>query len=495
MPSLPLTPDLWAIFPELLLSIYAFIILGVAVFLPRSEARYLGYLSILGVALVSLPLMRFARILAESAGGVVVGWGGMFVLDTFALFFKFLFLLVAALTMLMSIRYLEIEGAQAGEYYALIMFAVVGMMFMASGRDLLMIFIGLETMSLSTYVLAGFLKRDRRSNEAALKYFLLGTFSTGLFLYGISLLYAVTGSTSLSAIATALAFEGMRQQPLMVLGLILLVVALGFKIAAVPFHMWVPDAYEGAPTAVAAFFSTGIKAAAFSIVLRILVEGMMEARQHWALLLVVLSAASMTIGNLGALLQDNMKRLLAYSSVAHAGYVLMGVLAAQKMGETGRYGLTAVCVYLLAYTFTNMGAFGLVVNLRREGLVGDQVDDFTGLARRAPFAAFAMLVFMLSLAGIPATAGFVGKWYLFGAAIKADYAWLAVLAVVNSAISLYFYLRVVVRMYMGDPAGTEVRGPSGALAVALAICLLFTFWIGIYPQPFLQRLAGWAVLQ
>jgi NADH-quinone oxidoreductase subunit N len=258
--------------------------------------------------------------------------------------------------------------------------------------------------------------------------------------------------------------------------------------------MWVPDAYEGAPTAVAAFFSTGIKAAAFAAVLRVLIGGMIEASHKWVLLVVILSAASMTLGNLGALLQDNMKRMLAYSSVAHAGYVLLGVLAAQRLGETGAYGLTAVTVYLLAYTFTNMGAFGLVVSLRREGLVGDQIDDFSGLARRSPLAAFSMLVFMLSLAGIPATAGFVGKWYLFGSAIKAGYLWLALLAVLNSAVSLYFYLRVVVRMYMGQPATSEGLRCSAPLSLALAISLVFTFLIGLYPEPFL-RLAQQVVLR
>ena len=491
MPSLTISTDILVLMPEILLSIYAFAVLGLSAILPRSEARWIGYLSILGLLLLAVPLWTVGAPILRQPGGAVVAWGGMFVVDAFALFFKVLFLISALLTMLMSLRYLEIEGAQAGEYYALIMFAVVGMMFMASGRDLILIFIGLETMSLSTYVLAGFLKRDLRSNEAALKYFLLGSFSTGLFLYGVSLIYAATANTSLRGIGIALSHGS--NQPLLALGLILLVVALGFKIAAAPFHMWVPDTYEGAPTTVAAFFSTGVKAAAFAIVLRILVEGMIETRAQWSMLLAILSAASMILGNLGALLQDNIKRMLAYSSVAHAGYVLLGVLAAQKLGETGAYGMTAVCVYLLAYTFTNMGAFGLVVSLRREGLVGDQVDDFTGLAQRSPRAGLAMLIFMLSLAGIPATAGFVGKWYLFGAAIKAGYVGLAVLAVLTTAVSVYYYLRVVVRMYMGDPAGAQSRGPSGALAVALGISVVFTLWIGLYPQPFL-RAAQLAIL-
>lgn len=487
-----LLQDIGAIRPELLLTLYAFVILIVSVLLPRTEARWLGYLSIAGTAAVFLPLVEMTRLLLSYPGAGLEAWNGMFVVDTFALFFKAIFLISAILTMLMSIRYLEIEGAQSGEYYALIMFAVSGMMFMASARDLLLLFVGLETMSLSTYVLAGFLKRDRRSNESALKYFLLGSFSAGLLLYGISLVYAVCGSTDLRTIAGTLPI--VAREPLMVLGLILLVVGLAFKIAAVPFHMWVPDAYEGAPTAIAAFFSTGIKAAAFAAVLRVLIGGMIEASRQWVLLVVILSAASMTLGNLGALLQDNMKRMLAYSSVAHAGYVLLGVLAAQRLGETGAYGLTAVTVYLLAYTFTNMGAFGLVVSLRRERLVGDQIDDFSGLARRSPLAAFSMLVFMLSLAGIPATAGFVGKWYLFGSAIKAGYLWLALLAVLNSAVSLYFYLRVVVRMYMGQPATSEGLRCPAPLSLALAISLVFTFLIGLYPEPFL-RLAQQVVLR
>ncbi|MEE9217875.1 MAG: NADH-quinone oxidoreductase subunit N [Acidobacteriota bacterium] len=497
--TLPL--DFQVIQPELVYTCYAFIILALAVLLPRDMEmfgipgqRWVAYLAILGTVLELAMLWSAAFWLSQAPGGSVLAWGGMFVLDRFALFFKGLFLLSGLLTMLMSVRYLEIERAQAGEYYALIMFAVVGMMFMVSARDLILLFVGLETMSISTYVLAGYLKRDPRSNEGALKYFLLGTFSSGLFLYGISLVYAVTGSTHLRSIADALAFRGFVNEPLMVLGLILMVVALGFKIAAVPFHMWVPDTYQGAPTAITAFFSTGVKAAAFSIVLRILVEGMVEAREHWALLLAILSAASMTIGTLGALLQENVKRLLAYSSVAHAGYVLLGVLAAQEgIGETAEYGIVAVLVYLLAYTFMNMGAFGLVVSLRRGNLAGDMVDDFTGLAGRSPFAAFSMLVFMLSLAGIPATAGFIGKWYLFGAAIKSGYLWLAVIAVLTSAASLYYYLRIVVRMYMCDAKGAEQPKLSGALSLALGLSLGFTILIGVYPQPFV-RLAQQVIL-
>ncbi|MCZ6779399.1 MAG: NADH-quinone oxidoreductase subunit N [Acidobacteria bacterium] len=476
--------ELWIMRPELCLTLAAFLTLIFSVARRAFQPRWLGYFSIAVTAAVGAPLLDLFRRTTELPGQEFVAWNGMFVVDSFAVFFKVLFLLAAILTMLMSIRYLDVEKAHTGEYYALIMFAVVGMMFMVSARDLILLFVGLETMSISTYILAGYLKRDRRSNESALKYFLLGSFSTGIFLYGISLVYAVTGSTHLRVISDAIA-EGLVNHPLLVLGLILMIVALGFKIAAVPFHMWVPDTYEGAPTTITAFFSTAVKAAGFAIVLRILVEGMLSARMHWAPLVVILSAASMIIGTLGALLQENVKRLLAYSSITHVGYLLMGVLAVQRGADTGARGMVAIAVYLLAYTFMNMGAFGLVVALRREGLVGDQVDDFTGLARRAPLAAFSMLVFMLSLGGIPATAGFIGKWYLFGAAIKADYVWLAVLAVLASATSLYYYLRVVVRMYMGEAEEEGGLRPSGALASALVISLVFTILMGLYPQPFI----------
>jgi NADH-quinone oxidoreductase subunit N len=355
-------------------------------------------------------------------------------------------------------------------------------------------------MSLSSYVLCGFLKENRKSPEAAMKYFLLGAFSTGLLLYGVSLIYGSTGSTYLPAIRQALD-AGVETGPLFHLGVILVVAGFGFKIAAVPFHQWAPDVYEGAPTGITAFISTGSKAAAFAAMLRVFPAGLWgeQAVAIWLPLLVVLSAASMIYGNLVALLQDNVKRMLAYSSIGHVGYILMGLVAVGSeavagadhpmgggTGELYRFGVAAVLVYALVYTFTNVGAFGVVAALRRKDRSGERVEDFTGLARSNPFLAFAMVVFLLSLAGIPATAGFVGKWYLFGAAVRANYAWLAAIAVVMTTVSAYYYLRVVVAMYMREPGSEGGARVPGILAGTVAVALLFTFLIGLYPHPFLE---------
>jgi NADH-quinone oxidoreductase subunit N len=358
-------------------------------------------------------------------------------------------------------------------------------------------------MALAFYVLVGYLKHNRKSNEAALKYFLLGSFSTGIFVYGVSLLYGTTGTTSLGLIGFSRARMALDsgQAPIFMVGVILLLVALGFKIAAVPFHMWAPDAYEGAPTPITAFLSTASKAAAFVVLARIVSVSFLKFGDRWTLLLAILAAASMTWGNVAAILQDNIKRMLAYSSIAHAGYVLLGLLAIGSGGTiaTREFGLQATLLYLLVYTFVNLGAFGLVVMLRRGAVAGDRVADFSGLARRAPGAAFAMLVFMLSLAGIPATAGFIGKWYLFGAAIRSDWTWLAVVAVVNSAVSLYFYIRVVVMMYMREPVDDERFAASAGERLAIAACIAFTLVFGIFPQPIIRlaerstlSLAAWA---
>jgi NADH-quinone oxidoreductase subunit N len=355
---------------------------------------------------------------------------------------------------------------------------------MASSRDLVMIVVSLETMSIASYLLVGYLQRDPRSNEGALKYFVLGALSSGILLYGISLVYGATGTTDLGRIAEALSWGGAG--PLLLFGVILMIVALGFKVAAAPFHMWVPDAYQGAPSPITAFVSTASKAAAFAVFARVFAQAFQPVGDRWILLLALLSVASMTVGNVAAIVQENMKRMLAYSSIAHAGYALMAVLALGRGGETGAFGLTALAIYMLIYTFMNMGAFGFVVMLRRENLAGDRVADFAGMARRAPLAAAAMLVLMLSLAGIPPTAGFLGKWYLFGAAIRAGFTWLAVAAVINSAISLYYYIRVVVTMYLKEPETDERYEASPFLIGALAVSLFFTVAIGLYPEPFIQ---------
>ncbi len=374
----------------------------------------------------------------------------------------------------MSMRYLAVEGASPGEYYFLILCATLGMMVMAGGIDLISLFIGLETMAVSFYILAGFIKPNQRSNEAAVKYFLLGAFSLGILLYGMSLIYGLSGTTNLRVMAAG--FEAIQNDPRLVLAVILLVAGVGFKIAAVPFHMWAPDVYEGAPTPITAFLSVGSKAASFAMLIRIFVEGLPAMSADWRLLFWVLSIATMTIGNVAAVTQTNVKRMLAYSSIAHAGYVLIGIVVGTSRG------ITATLVYLMIYAFMQLGAFAVVVLLRRADVQGDELKDFSGLAFRSPFAAFAMLLFMLSLGGIPPTAGFMGKFWLFSAAIDAHYYWLALIGVLNSAISLYYYVRIVVFMYLkNETTGSEpAAGP--ALSLVLAVAVAATLVLGVYPR-------------
>jgi NADH-quinone oxidoreductase subunit N len=380
------------------------------------------------------------------------------------------------------VRYLAIEGASPGEYYFLILCATLGMMIMAGGIELITIFIGLETMAVSFYILVGFIKPNQRSNEAAVKYFLLGAFSLGILLYGMSLLYGLSGTTNLRALAPLLADQ--ERDPRLVLAVMLVVAGVGFKIAAVPFHMWAPDVYEGAPTPVTAFLSVGSKAASFAMLLRIFVEGLGVMSGDWHLMFYVLSIVTMTVGNVAALTQSNLKRMLAYSSIAHAGYVLMGIVA----GTTR--GVEATLIYLLIYSFMQLGAFGVIVLLRRQDVMGDELKDFSGLHFRNPYAAFAMLLFMLSLGGIPPTAGFMGKFWLFNAAIDSGYYGLAVIGVLNSAISLYYYIRVVVFMYLkSETTGSEPTTSVG-LAVALAAAVAVTIVLGVYPELLFQVAAA-----
>ena len=470
MPAGLSTSDFYYILPELVLTAGSLLVLVVDVLVGRggkSNASTLGWVSLAVIGATLYSLTPFTATRVEVAHGLLA-------VDNFALFFKAVFLIAAAITVLISIRYLEIEGASPGEYFFLILCATLGMMIMAGGIDLITIFIGLETMAVSFYILAGFIKPSQRSNEAAVKYFLLGAFSLGILLYGMSLMYGLSGTTNLRVMATL--FAGQERDPRLVLAVILVVAGVGFKIAAVPFHMWAPDVYEGAPTPVTAFLSVGSKAASFAMLLRIFLEGLPSMSGDWKLLFAVLSILTMTVGNVAAVTQSNIKRMLAYSSIAHAGYLLMGVVA----GTTR--GVTATLIYLLVYTFMQLGAFAVVIMLRRADVVGDELKDFSGLHIRNPFAAFAMLLFMLSLGGIPPTAGFMGKFWLFSAAIDAHWYWLAVIGVLNSAISLYYYIRIVVFMYVKkETMGSEpVR--SAPLTAALAVAVAMTLVIGLYPR-------------
>ncbi len=464
--------DFYYILPELVLTGGALLLLLLSVTVPKQDGV------LLGVSLATIALTLYA--VSSFAGLDETVSRGLLAIDGFAAFFKVIVLLSAALTVLMSAPYLRVEGLKAGEYYFLILCATLGMMFMASGLDLITLFIGLETMALSFYVLAGYLKPNPRSNEAAVKYFLLGAFSLGILLYGMSLLYGATGTTSLAGISAAL--SGQETSAVLVLAVILVGAGMGFKIAAVPFHMWAPDVYEGAPTPVTAFLSVGSKAASFAMLLRIFVEGLPALGEEWKTLFWGLAVVTMTVGNIAALTQSNLKRMLAYSSIAHAGYLLIGVAVGTERG------VASMLVYLGVYLFMQLGAFGIVTAMRRRDIIGDELKDLTGLFKRSPVVGFAMLCFMLSLGGIPPTAGFMGKLWLFGAAVDAGEIWLVVIAVMNSAISAYYYLRVVVFMWINEdePAGSPIRiGP--AMAVALGVALLGTVVLGVYPQALFEH--------
>jgi NADH-quinone oxidoreductase subunit N len=468
MPAGVSTSDFYYILPELVLTAGALLVLIADVLLPKAQRAALAWVTLLALAATGIALLPFINTHVEVGHGLLA-------VDRFALFFKIIFLLSAGITVLMSIRYLATEGAASpGEYYFLILCATLGMMIMAGGIDLITTFIGLETMAVSFYILAGYIKPNQRSNEAAVKYFLLGAFSLGILLYGMSLMYGLSGTTNLRVMATA--FAGQEKDPRLVLAVILVVAGIGFKIAAVPFHMWAPDVYEGAPTPITAFLSVGSKAASFAMLIRIFVEGMPSMGADWRLLFYVLAILTMTAGNIAAVTQSNVKRMLAYSSIAHAGYLLMGIVAG-----TAR-GITATLVYLMIYAFMQLGAFAVIALLRRSDVQGDEMKDFGGLAFRNPFAAFAMLLFMLSLGGIPPTAGFMGKFWLFSAAIDAHYYGLAVIGVLNSAISLYYYVRIVVFMYLKKETIGSAPVTSPALAVVLGLAVAATLVLGIYPR-------------
>ena len=458
--------DFYYVLPEIILTFGALVLLVVDLILPKRDGV------VFGVAIVTL--LATAAAVLSFAGVNTTASAGLLAIDGFATFFKLIFILSAVMTVLMSGSYLRVEGVRAGEYCFLILCATLGMMFMASGVDLITLFIGLETMAIAFYILAGFLKPSQRSNEAAVKYFLLGAFSLGLLLYGMSLLYGATGTTSLDGIATVLA--GGERSLILSLALILIAAGMGFKIAAVPFHMWAPDVYEGAPTPVTAFLSVGSKAASFAMLLRIFFVGLPFLVSDWQTLFWVLAALTMTVGNIAAITQTNTKRMLAYSSIAHAGYVLVGVVSGTERG------IAATLVYLWVYLFMQLGAFAIISMLRRQDVVGDELKDLSGLYFRKPFAAIAMLIFMLSLGGIPPTAGFMGKVWVFGAAIEQGFVWLAVIGVANSAISLYYYYRVIVFMWLKEETlGSDIEmGP--AMATVLGIAVVGSILFGIFPD-------------
>lgn len=458
-------PDIGPIIPELIMTSVALVILMADLVIKRKET--LAFLSIVGVSAVAY----FTLITPPGTT-----FGGMFVSDGYSTFFKLLFLLNVFLSVLISIKYIALENVNLGEYYAFILFSTLGMMIMASAGDLILIYLGLELMALSTYVLVAFIRNDIRSTEASLKYFLLGAFSSAFLLYGISMTYGLTGTTELKAIAIYISKNGLAGNKFLMLSVIFFVVAFGFKIAAVPFHMWAPDVYEGAPTSITAFMSVGPKAAGFAVIGRVLYESFGDLQIEWGGILLILAILTMVIGNIIAISQTNIKRMLAYSSIAHAGYALLGVLAGTPEG------LASTMNYLMIYAFMNIGAFSIVIMLRREGFSGVNINDYRGLAKNHPLPSALMLIFMFSLTGIPPTAGFIGKFYVFMEAIKAGYVLPVVIAVIMSAVSAYFYLRIVMYMYMHDPEEEIILTTSHSMNLALVISTAGTLIIGVMPS-------------
>jgi NADH-quinone oxidoreductase subunit N len=392
---------------------------------------------------------------------------------------------------LLSMDYLEREGISHGEYYALLLLTTSGMMVMAAATDLIAIFLGLEVLSISLYILSGYARERLASEEAAMKYFLLGAFASAFFLYGVALVYGATGATSLDAIRDRITQQGLGPgDPLLLMGTALLLVGFGFKVAIVPFHVWTPDVYEGAPTTVTAFMSVGAKAAGFAAFLRVFLKALPVLAEPSAQALAVLAAVTMIVGNVVAISQRNLKRMLAYSSIAHAGYILMGLVAAVKHAPGG---VPAVLFYMLGYMVMQLGAFGVIIAFRRRGEEVLELNDYAGLGFRYPALGAMMTIFMISLAGLPPTVGFLGKLYLFSAALDAGYTWLVVIAVLTSVVSVYYYLAVIVRMYMApaEAAGASAEAVSSApLYVALALTAFATLILGILPSGILNMAAA-----
>jgi NADH-quinone oxidoreductase subunit N len=467
--------DIGAVLPETILVVYACAILILEAYLPRERKDILGYSCLIALALAAYATARLMWV-------DLPAMGGLFLLDPYGNFFKLMLYVGAFLTVLLSFGYLRAEGIRVGEYYAFLLFATAGMMVMVSAGDLLLVFLGIELTALSFYVLAGFKRFDRKSLESAVKYFVLGSFSSAILLFGISLLFGLAGTTRLHELALRLgdANAAGRLDPAWLLAMVFLVVGFGFKVSLIPFHVWTPDVYEGAPTPVTAYLSVGSKAASFAVFLRVFVVALGGMHDSWRVLLILLSVLTIFFGNIVAIVQSNIKRMLAYSSIAHAGYALIGLLVGT------RTGIFSLMLYMLIYTFMNLGAFGVATVLRKGGVEGDEITDYAGLAKRNRLGAFVMLIFMFSLAGIPPTAGFVGKFYVFMAAVQANLTWLAVLGVIGSAISAYFYLRVVMMMYMKEPGEAVEFSASRTAVIALTVAALVVLAVGVFPGPVLD---------
>jgi len=460
--------------PEIILSVFGIAIMLIEAIASPQRKRSPGALALIGIAIAFA-----ADIWAYTDGGAA--FQNMIIIDGYGTFFRALVLVVGVLCILPSISYLDREGVQQGEYYALILFSLVGQCILATANDLIMVFIGLEISSIATYILAGFLRDDRRNNESALKYFLLGSFATAFLLYGIAWIYGLVGSTNLEEIRRLLS-QSAPVSPIAGLAAALMFVGFGFKVSIAPFQIWAPDVYQGAAAPVSAFLSAGPKAAAFAIFFRVFMVSFRPINQHWVWLVWGCALATMIIGNFGALVQTNVKRLLGYSSIAHAGYVLIALTASSQVG------VAAAMFYLASYALMNIGAFIVVSHIAARNERYVKIEDLAGLSRREPATAALLAVFVFSLIGVPLTGGFFAKFYVFQAALNSHLVWLTVLGLVNSAIAAYYYLKIVVAIYMHEPgvATTELPPASAGVRVAIWASALGTLFLGIFPGTLLS---------
>ncbi len=473
--SFPTAADMIRFLPETILTVAGTLLMVLDPILHRRSSNAFGHLSLLAL----LGAMG-GSIYAYSHAGPA--FGGMLVVDGFATFFRVLAITVGILTVLASYRFLSRQDAETSEYHALLLFSVAGQCLMVAANELIMVFIGLEISSIASYILAGYLRDDKRANESSLKYFLLGSFATAFFLYGVALTYGSTGTIELNAVYSVVTGPNAPSAVFIGLAAALMFVGLGFKVSAAPFQIWAPDVYEGAPTPISAFLSAGPKAAAFAVFLRIFMTAFEPIGGAWEPLVWLSALLSMTIGNFAALRQTNIKRMLAYSSIAHAGYVMVALAARSTIGTA------AAMFYLAAYAFMNVGAFAVVTHLSGKGERYQNIKDFAGLGEKQPLTAAMFTIFLLSLIGVPLTGGFFGKFYIFKAALESHLVWLSVLGLLNSAVAAYYYLRILVMMYMHEPseAASEAEPLSPGLSAALILPALATLILGIFPTWVLQ---------
>ena len=473
MEAIPTPPiDLISLAPVLVLAVFGMMVLITDLFIGKDKS-ILVFMSLTGLLMAAISSLAKFNLPVHS-------FNGAYVVDHLSVFFTFIFCISSAMAILLSVDFNKREEIKVGEYYSLILFCTLGMVVLASSTDMIMIFLGIEIISISLYILAGVRRKDIKSNEAALKYFLLGAFATGFLLYGMALIYGSTGSTKLAIISKVISGGQIISEPLMIMGVVLLIIGFSFKVAAVPFHMWAPDVYQGAPTPVTAFMAVGPKAASLAAFYRVMTEAMPQLSYSWEILLCIVSVLSMFIGNLGAIMQTNIKRLIAFSSVSHVGYLLIAIIAKNSLSSS------SLMFYMLTYAFMIFGVFGIVVLLGRKGDENLEIENYSGLAYKHPIIALTMTIFLLSLGGLPPLAGFVAKFYIFSAALNEGYLILVIIAVLNSAISFYYYLKVIVFMYMKEPVKPLNVTLSPMTLLVIAISVFGTIQLGIYPDPIIS---------